>query len=603
MAYELKEISAGKWGVFRQGESEPRVSHDNELLATDQTEMLRLAEQSKGASLSEDEEKSVVEKCYDDYHYRPYSGATSFAEATAFQEARKAAASTERVTYLFQDLMANIMRDDEIADKESAMHNLVTEYTALLKQPFDERPNFLKSLFGGKKQDPYELVEEKRTGPAMKRVNNIDFPARDFAYVPDAGKPNTWRILLSTAPGKVTVDSLTRAASALNGQKSLVPVEALSSVKRRIRQEFRKLGVPDGKIPPVIKIDDATPRTGPAARAGKEMTDQNFFVFKDANDEYRWFAIYSNNYRDDDRPAEIISGISHETFTKSVERGLFPYPELWLWHTEEAAVGVADWLDYTGTLSLASGTFYAGMEGAAKNLAEYEEPLGVSHGMPVQYIVRDEHDPSVILFHVTKEISPLPVRAAANKLTGFVVLNKEHDDMGISKDRSAFLQRILPADLMQGLTAGVESAEGKAAESGREQKEVAQNEPETPAAPEYVTVEQFEEAMKEILQPMTDAIKTLGTHVKAQNAVIATLTQNMAAQEEKQALAPKASLASRVSASLNLGEPLADSDPLATSKPKEAPANTVVAGGSGLPLIDRLIERSRNGGLANGSHQ
>jgi hypothetical protein len=71
--------------------------------------------------------------------------------------------------------------------------------------------------------------------------------------------------------------------------------------------------------------------------------------------------------------------------------------------------------------------------GIAEQLHGREDIL-LSHGMPTKTISRDEEDSSIIVNHETREISVLPFWAAANKLTGFVVL-KENTDMSEMKDK------------------------------------------------------------------------------------------------------------------------------------------------------------------------
>lgn len=182
----------------------------------------------------------------------------------------------------------------------------------------------------------YANEEKSHVKTAIKREHGIDYPPRDYAYVPDPLRPATWRLRLTEAPGKVSEMQLRRAAAALSpkgfrGNRVEIPGEALTSVKRRIRAEFRRLGVEENNIPQVVKARE----------------EEEFFVYKDtATGLQRWFAIYSNNFRDDDHPSEIISEQSHLNFVDLVDQGIVDYPELWLWHTKGTAWGKADWVAY-----------------------------------------------------------------------------------------------------------------------------------------------------------------------------------------------------------------------------------------------------------------
>ena len=67
-----------------------------------------------------------------------------------------------------------------------------------------------------------------------------------------------------------------------------------------------------------------------------------FMVWKEADDEYRWLAVYSNKWRDEDSPPEILASAAHKEFVEAVDKGDWPYPELWLWHIPGSRFGVAD---------------------------------------------------------------------------------------------------------------------------------------------------------------------------------------------------------------------------------------------------------------------
>lgn len=291
---------------------------------------------------------------------------------------------------------------------------------------------------------------------AIKRENGLDFPPRDYAYVPDPALPSGWKLRLTETPGKVTVAQLGRAAAALGaggfrGNRVDIPAAALSAVKRRIRAEYRKLGVRDDQIPAAVK------------EGGQ------FNVWKQADGRLRWLAVYSNCFRDNDYPPEIISKESHELYVEMVDAGVVDFPELWHYHIPGTAWGKADWVGFADGFALASGTVYEGHEKEAEALMARDD-IGVSHGMPLKYILRDESDPSVITMHVTTEISPLPMDAAANKLTGFFI--KEHDEMPLSPQKKQHLLDVgFGEDVIARLETGLKEAADAAVEAGIESKE------------------------------------------------------------------------------------------------------------------------------------
>lgn len=273
------------------------------------------------------------------------------------------------------------------------------------------------------------------------------------------------------------------------------------------------------------------------SKADKEKEPSGFMVYKEQDGSYRWIARYSNHYRDQDNPPEIISSQSHQGFVERVEKGLAPLPELWLWHVKEWRVGQADWVafDPDHGFAVAGGRPLVGMEPVFEHLATLKE-LRVSHGMPKHTIVRDETDESIIIEHETREISPLPAWAAANKLTGFVVLDNEHKEatMAIPADKRETL--IKEYGFSEALLAQIEAANAKDAEKakdeGLEAKETATAEPvtdtpaEQPAQAEPVAVPAEPAAPAE--PPAADkAIVELVGLVKA-------LTEKVAAMEQKQ---------------------------------------------------------------------
>ncbi len=198
----------------------------------------------------------------------------------------------------------------------------------------------------------------------------------------------------------------------------------------RLAEATKKKGIVDSVIDHVKeKLDKSDP-----------VRENKMTLFKNASGEWVWWARYSNKFRDNDSPPEIIAEESHLRFVEKVNSGLAPFPELWLWHMSGTTWGKASWVGYdTNGFALAAGIVYPEHYGLAKELHGREDIL-LSHGMPTETISRDEEDSSIIVNHETREISVLPFWAAANKLTGFVVL-KENTDMSEMKDKG-----LLPED-------------------------------------------------------------------------------------------------------------------------------------------------------------
>jgi len=325
---------------------------------------------------------------------------------------------------------------------------------------------------------------------------------------------------------------------------------------------------------------------------------------------YWWMARYSNNFRDRDNPPEIISADSHKSFLRKVKEGKAPLPELWLWHKKEWKVGQAHGLAYDELgFAVAIGTFDADKGYVAEALMKAED-VRVSHGMPKSSIVRDEKDRSVIKEHETREISPLPAWAAANKLTGFVVLNldsNKEDSMAIPDETKKEWVEGLGIDpkTLESLEAANAADASKAMSEGLESKETEDvsaqpaTQPEvtepavTPApapAPEAsMTVETLRTAVQDavsgIVNPMVARLDALEASMKQ-------LKETSDAQADALKGTPTASLASIISqfaqSAIGAAETRVDGrTELAKSKPKEAAAP--MDGRTPVPFINEIL--------------
>lgn len=419
---------------------------------------------------------------------------------------RKSATSQVRVLYanegaskMMEKQLSDLFEDiSQKANAQEALELLMDEEVDMVEEeilPLEEpsdRSGLLSRFFDYMDKTFSGGLEEK----AIKRENGLDYPARDFAYVPDPNMPSSWKLRLTEEPGKVTVSQLGRAAAAMSaggfrGNRAQIPPAALSAVKRRIRAEYLRLGVSEQKIPASVK----------------EMN--GFRLWKQKDGKTRWFAIYSNNYRDNDYPPEIISEESHQTFVEMVDKGLVDYPELWHFHIPGTAWGKADWVGYSEGFALASGTVYEGHEKQAEALMGRDD-IGVSHGMPIKYILRDEQDSSVIRFHVTTEISPLPMESAANKITGFFI--KEQEDMPLNQQKKQHLLSVgfSEEDILR-LEAGLKETASIAVQAGIESKETNTPVPDTEEeevvteVKEEVTTEEVEDVVKPSFLTVEDA--------------------------------------------------------------------------------------------------
>ena len=238
----------------------------------------------------------------------------------------------------------------------------------------------------------------------------------------------------------------------------------------------------------------------------KSLDKAGMTIFKTKDGKLAWLARYSNNFLDNDIKPEIVTAESHRNFVKMVDKGEIPYPELWLAHIKGTRVGQASWVAYDEDngvgFALAAGTFDPGMEGVARALAKTKN-LGVSHGMDGKTIEYDSQDKRHIVRHITFEISPLPIEAAANKLTDFVVINKG-ENMDVNKVQALKTLFGLKSEDVEAIEEN-NRAVGKAAqEAGVIHKAIGEA-AETPAAEETPVAEAPAEAPAEPVEAPADA--------------------------------------------------------------------------------------------------
>lgn len=355
------------------------------------------------------------------------------------------------------------------------------------------------------------------------------------------------------------------------------------------------------------------------------MSNSSFTLYKDTSGEYRWISLYSNNFRDDDHPSEIISEESHRTFVEMVDKGIVPYPQLWLWHVPYVW-GQADFVDYVNGFAIASGTVFPGQEEIAESLIN-EKSLATSHGMPKSLILRDPVDKSVIKFHITQEISPLPQYAAANKRTGFVVLQGD-EEMPFTSEKRAFLEgrKLSPAKI-KSLEEYVDNLAKVAKEAGVEFKELdfvpveAVADPVEPVVPapvtpepvavpvtaesvakeaapalNYVTAEEVAAVVTEVLAPIMESHAALAQQML-------TLTKELSAikrsDEEKlshlKEVTPTLSLRELISKGL-VGNPALKVDPnspLGKDAPTENKETSIANQPTMIPFVNGLVQAAQ----------
>lgn len=241
--------------------------------------------------------------------------------------------------------------------------------------------------------------------------------------------------------------------------------------------------------------------------------DKSLFIWKEDN-TYRWLAAYSNNRRDEDNPPEIISSESHKEFDEALNKGEWPMPELWPWHVP-FPVGVATFhaYDEESGFPIAGGYFYKGMEWAAEGMIESGWD-GTSHGMPIEWIQRDKESSTILIRHRTKEISPLPNWAAANKLA-FFIINKESnmaEEKGLPPHKRDEFVKAFGEERVKQIEETLADKSKSADEAGIEKKEQSQ---EAPVVDKALTQDDLLKALEFVSDGIKASFEKLDARLKA----------------------------------------------------------------------------------------
>jgi hypothetical protein len=387
-------------------------------------------------------------------------GVTSFEELEEAQEAAEISDKVGELTWNFQDLLWNVIHDSGESDKPSAIRKLAGDFVDRLevmthRDPTKELPDshYLFVDESGQKHLPFKdvngklLVSQLRDG--IKRIDEIDAISEDKAQ---ELKEMAANILLAA------------------GDKGLI--EKTVDAVRKV------MGRPDGRSPDAHR--------------------KSVWVWKDSGGTWRWVGRYSNKYRDEDNPPEIIASESHVKFVKLVDAGFVAPPKIWIWHEPYMEFGQSEWVAYDDSgFAIAGGGIYPGYEDLAKEISHMDD-VRMSHGMPKWSIERDPDDFTIITGHITDEVSLLPGWAAANKRTSFVIRDdkssRKEETMAISDEKKAQMVAWgVSPETISSLEALNSKDAAEAEEAGVDNKDVSESEAPVDSAPEPEEKEQTEE--------------------------------------------------------------------------------------------------------------
>jgi len=510
----------------------------------------------------------------------------------------------------------------ELAEIETEFLSAIADYEKESETPFD--PVVLKEIIDASPEDlekmslladayipwapakSYSELEEQesareRLSKALKLIAQFPDMARELIFDPETPQ--------KAAAIEDLASQLADRLDKLETQPAAIEEDGYGENKETPRKKHKSIQE---------NLEEAVIAVLKSVGLYKEAPADGLMVWKDTDSgQYRWFARYSTNFRDNDNPPEIISEQSHRLFVDKVEKGLAPFPELWIWHGKSLRIGRSAWVGYDDAgFAMSAGAFLPGCEDAADFLA-HQKDVALSHGMPVSTIRRDPSDPTIIIEHETREISVLPRYAAANKLTSFHAL-KEEANMAIpTEQRKKLINWGLPEDVIAKVEGVNLTIADKAVEAGVEHKENKDAVPPDAVAAPVVTetiettgsidhiIPEAETVPDELPPSRREVAETLATILTEQTKVIEALaiqTKEMNARVEALEISNKEAASNRftplasIMTSLGLdkqspigaaGAEVKPDDPLANQKPKEAADGN--AGKIGIPFIDQML--------------
>ena len=279
----------------------------------------------------------------------------------------------------------------------------------------------------GDEAEPVQVTYTPKEGRMLSTANKaaptktedgIDYPASDYADVPDADKPSTWKLRMAEgSSGNVTVAQVGRAITAMQPGGFRGQEVALGSGREKVVSRIYAA---------IDAIDGATQDQRDSLHQ-RLAAVKGLLLQKGDDGVVRWLAVPTNQF--EDREGEILTEAAHKAYVAAVESGEVEPPELWVWHTPGTRLGQAEGVAYTDGFVLAWGTIDKGQEDVAERLAALPD-LAMSHGfMGVK-------EGSLITRYVDREISVLPAEAAANVWTAVEIGGA---DMALSDKQRAFL--------------------------------------------------------------------------------------------------------------------------------------------------------------------
>jgi hypothetical protein len=131
--------------------------------------------------------------------------------------------NTWQLNEALRETAEDIAKDESITDKQEALRQSVNEYIMTLQT----------------------AVMGSIMSKAKKTEDGVEFPASDYAYVPDVEKPSTWKLRLTSTPGgepdaRIVGAAVAALGKGFRGNKVEIPEADLEKVINKVRAAWLK---------------------------------------------------------------------------------------------------------------------------------------------------------------------------------------------------------------------------------------------------------------------------------------------------------------------------------------------------------------------------
>lgn len=480
-------------------------------------------------------------------------GPTTWDEKEAMDEAHEKASELREVGWDVQDLVYNIIAHPELtpSDKAKAMKEVA--------DGFEERVSSIMATGEEDTEKELDLLSvqaiqayDKRHTGILENVADIITKAKLTAKRENALSDEQFALVRNEGGVKVRKYPIHDKAHVRN---------ALARAAQMINRGGSAAKDARAALP---KIRAAAKRMGIGESAKKESNA--IMVEKDANGNWRWVGLVSNNFVDWD--GDIFSEEAHKEYVEWLDKNMDVAPSFVTWHTpgtvRESSV---DFATYEKGFLIVSGKLNE-QEAAALLKAKTETEIGLSHGTFV--FARDPKDPRIVTKYRMYEVSDLPLDRAANPFTAFETITKE-----VGMDKLQYLAAILGSEeKAKSFLEKTGMKQKELQEAGVESKEKTEATPEPVAEQKTAPVQDIQALVKELgLDELSEWVAKAKEDLEKIPLLEAALKELSTTKEEKVAemisppAAPRLSWMTEIRKENSEKNIVKEDDPLKDAKP------------------------------------